>query len=212
MNKVTMSGNDGLWARIRAALGRDAEAHVPAYGQAAIARNSNRKPRLAQRVDDDLRRSWTYSAERNVSLCVLALEVDGYADYFAAYGREAVEESLAALETAISDLLPRSSDRCLRIGRSGFVILLPDMPVLMARDLASRIAVAVRRQGLSNRESHAGQVTLSTGIAVTNPQGSMNRSVLEAASQAVKKAQRRGLARLEVVDLRGRNDRQRKAA
>lgn len=210
MNKVTMSGNDGLWARIRAALSRDAR--EPAYGQAAIARNPNKKPRLAQRIDEEMRRAWAYAAERNVSLCVLTLEMDGYAEYFAAYGREAVEDCIGTLEGAITALLPRQTDHCLRNGRAGFVLVLPDMPALMARELASRIAVAIRHQGLPNRESHAGQVTMSTGIAVANPQGGLDRSVLDAAQQAVKKAQRRGLARLEVVDLRGRAERQRRAA
>lgn len=212
MNKVIVSGNDGFWARVRAALGRGVDAHVPAYGQAAIARNPNKKSRLAQRIDEEMRRNWAYAAERNVSLCVLALEMDGRDDYVAAYGHAAVEESLETLNGIIAALLPRETDRCLRNGRGGFVLVLPDMPALMARELASRIAVAVRRAGLANRESHAGQVTLSTGIAVANPQGALDRAVLDAASQAVKKAQRRGLARLEVVDLRGRNERQRKAA
>jgi diguanylate cyclase (GGDEF)-like protein len=212
MNKVTMSGNDGFWARLRAALGRGADAHEPAYGSAAIARNPNKKPRMAQRIDEALKRSWTHAAERNVSLCVLALEMDGYADYFAAYGREAVEESLDTIESMIVSLLPRETHQCLRSGRAGFVLVLPDMPALMARDLASRIAVAVRKLGLVNRESHAGQVTLSTGIAVANPQGGADRAVLDAAQQAVQKAQRRGLARLEVMDLRGRGEKQRQAA
>ena len=65
MNKVTISGNEGLWTRIRAALGRD-DARVPAYGQAAIAKNPNKKSRLAQRIDEELRKSWSHSAERNV--------------------------------------------------------------------------------------------------------------------------------------------------
>lgn len=212
MNKVTVSGNDGLWARIRAALGRGADTYAPPYGQAAIAGNPNKRTRPAQRIDEALRRGWNHAAERNVSLCVLALEMDGHADYFAAYGREAVEDSLQAIETEIAALLPRETDRCLRHGRSGFVLVLPDMPAIMARDLASRIAAGLRKLGLANRESHAGQVTLSTGIAVVNPQGGMDRSVMDAASQAVKKAQRRGLARLEVVDLRGRDEKQRKAA
>ena len=212
MNKVTMSGNEGLWARVRAALRRDNPACEPAYGQAAIARNPHKKSRSAQRIEEALRHGWGHAAERRVSLCVLALELDGHAAYFAAYGREAVEDSLDALEAVITDLLPRESDRCLRSGQTGFVLVLPDMPALMARDLASRIAVAIRQQGLANRESHAGQVTMSTGIAVANPQGKLDRAVFEAAQQAVRKAQRRGLARLEVADLRGREERQRKAA
>lgn len=212
MNKVTMSGNDGFWARIRAALSRSVNTPEPAYGQAAIARNPNKKSRMAQRVDDALRRSWILAAERKVSLCVVALKIDGYADFFAAYGREAVEDSLDALESAIKALLPRETDTCLRQGQAGFVLVLPDMPALMARDLSSRIAASARKLGLANRESHAGQVTMSTGIAVVNPHGALDRAVLDAADQAVKKAQRRGLARLEVIDLRGRGDRHRRAA
>ena len=212
MNKVTMSGNDGFWARIRAALGRGADSQAPAYGQAAIARNPHKKSRTAQRVDEALRRSWSHAAERNVSLCVLALEMDGYADYFATYGRDAVEETLETLESTVRALLPGETHHYVRNARAGFLLVLPDMPALMARDLASRIAVAVRKLGLVNRESHAGQVTLSTGIAVANPQGGVDRAVLEAAQQAVQKAQRRGLARLEVIDLRGRDEKRSRAA
>ncbi len=212
MNRVIMSGSEGLWARIRAALARSSDTREPPYGHPAIARNPNKKPRLAQRIDEELRRGWSQCAERNVSLCVLALEVDGYAEYFAAYGREAVEESLDSIDSIIGAQLTRETDICLRSGQTGFVLVLPDMPALMARELASRIAAALRREGIPNRESHAGQVTLSTGIAVVNPQGKLDRSVLNAASQAVKRAQRRGLARLEVMDLRGRDDKRRKAA
>lgn len=207
-----MSGNDGLWARIRTALARGADVTEPPYGQAAIARNPNKKSRLAQRIDEELRRGWSHCADRHVSLCVLTLEIDGYAEYFAAYGREAVEDCIDSIEETIQAQLTRETDMCLRSGQTGFVLVLPDMPALMARDLASRIAAALRRQGIPNRESHAGQVTLSTGIAVVNPQGKLDRAVLNAAGQAVKKAQRRGLARLEVVDLRGRDDKRRQAA
>lgn len=212
MSRVTMSGQDGFWARIRASLSRDADAREPAYGQSAIARNPNKKPRLAQRIDEELRKSWGLAAERNVSLCVLALEMDLHADYFATYGRDCLDEAIETLEATISALLPREADTCLRSGPAGFVLVLPDMPALLARELASRIAVAIRKQGLPNRESHAGHVTMSTGIAVANPQGGLDRKVLEAAHQAVRKAQRRGLARLEVIDLRGRAERQQQAA
>jgi PleD family two-component response regulator len=211
MNMVNMSGNDGFWARIRAALGRS-DAHVPAYGQAAIATNPNKKPRLAQRVDEEMRRAWTYCAERNVSLCVVALEMDGYADYFAAYGRDATEDTVAAVEQVVSDLLPNDACHCLRSGRAGLTLVLPDMPALMARQLAGSIASGIRRAGLPNRESHAGHVTFSTGIAVVNPREKYDTTALAAAAQAVAKAQRRGLARLEITDLRGQPEKRRKAA
>lgn len=212
MNKVTMNGSDGLWARIRAALSRGHAVQEPAYGQAAIAANPHKKTRSAQRIEEELRVGWALSAAKHVSLCVLALEMDGYADYFGAYGRDAVEDSLAALEALIRVELPREGDAVLRTGRAGFVLVLPDMPVLMARELCGRVAAAVRHEGLANRASHAGHLTLSMGLAVINPAGNLDKAVLTAASQAVQKAQKRGLARLEVVDLRSQEDRRRKAA
>lgn len=209
MNRVTIHGNDGFWARVRAVLGRG-EA-VPAYGRAEISK-PNRKSRPAQRIDEELRRGWTEAARRNVSLCVLAIEMDSQSEYFAAYGREAVEQCLTTLEETIQPLLPRPTDACLRSGKAGFVLVLADMPVLMARELAARIAAAIRRAGLPHRASHAGQVTMSMGLSVVNPQGNFDRSVLESATQAVKRAQRRGLGRLEVSDLRAVAERRRKAA
>ena len=50
------------------------------------------------------------------------------------------------------------------------------------------------------------------GLAVVNPEGALDRSVLEAATQAVKKAQRRGIGRLEIVDLRILAEKRRQAA
>ncbi len=209
MNKVTMSGSDGFWARVRSVLGRgNAE---PAYGMSAVG-NPQKKARPAQRIDEELRRGWTEAGQRNVSLCVLAMEMDRYPEYFAAYGRDAVEHNLDRLLEIIQPLMPRETTHCLRQGRAGFVVILPDMPVLMARELASKIAKAIRQHNLPNKESHAGQVTLSMGLAVTNPHGGLDRSVLHNANQAVKRAQRRGLARLEVTDMRSKPDRRKKAA
>ncbi len=209
MNKVTMSGNDGFWARVRSVLGRNGA--EPAYGHSAIG-NPEKKSRPAQRIDEELRRGWNEAGQRNVSLCVLSMDMDNYSEYFAAYGRDAVELSLDRLQETIQPLLPRDSLACLRQGRAGFVLVLPDMPVLMARELAGRIAKAIRQENLPNKESHAGQVTLSMGLAVTNPQGGLDRSVLHKANQAVKRAQHRGLARLEVVDMRGKPEKRKKAA
>jgi diguanylate cyclase (GGDEF)-like protein len=206
MNKVTMSGNDGFWARVRAVLGGAQGDEVGGIGQ------PGRKPRPAQPIEDELQRGWDEAAQRRVSLCVLALEMDGYPDYFAAYGRETVEASLETLESVISNVLPREEDHCLRSGQAGFVLILPDMPGLMARELGAKIAAAVRRAGLPHRESHAGHVTLSMGLAVINPEGAYDASVLDGAAQAVDKAQRRGIGRLEIVDYRVLNEKRRAAA
>jgi diguanylate cyclase (GGDEF)-like protein len=206
MNKVTLGGDDGFWARLRAALGRDPQDARSSLGDA---RNAQK---LARPIDESFSRAWGEAAERKVSLCVLALEIDGYADYFAAYGGDAVEESLAVLEAAINNASPREDFPALRSGAAGFLLMLPDTPALMARELAARIAVAVRHAGLPHRESHAGHVTLSMGLAVVNPEDAPDRNVLSGAAEAVRKAQRRGIGRLETVDYRTAADRRSKAA
>lgn len=210
MNRVTMSGSDGFWARVRTALGGGKIAE-PAYGHAEIATTPNGKPKPA-RVNDELRQGWDVAAHRKVSLCVMALEIDRYAEYVTAYGRDAADDCIETLFATISGLLTHDSHRCIRSGRAGLTLVLPDMPVLMARELARKIAIAVRRQGLSNRESHAGHVTLGIGLAVINPHGKVDRLVTTAAEKALRKAQKRGLARLEVADLRTHEDATRKAA
>lgn len=208
--------DDHFWNRVRhalAALRPQKREKLPAYGQAAIARSIGMKPRLGARIDEELAAGWRSAAGRNVSLSLVVVEIDRFADYFTAYGRGATEDCLAAVQQAITETLPRPGDSCLRLGRAGFVIVLPDLPVLMARATAERIADAVRAQGLAHKESHAGIVTVSQGLAVANPAGHYDRKFFEAAAEALKKAQRRGMGRIEAVDLRpAQKNRKRKAA
>ena len=98
------------------------------------------------------------------------------------------------------------------MGQAGFVLILPDLPVLMARSLAGKIMKAVRVEGLVNKESHAGIVTLGCGIAVVNPQGAFEPNVIEAAMATLRRAQRHGLSRIETADLRGGEIRTARAA
>ena len=82
----------------------------------------------------------------------------------------------------------------------------------MARACAAKITEAVRQLNLPHKESHAGIVTVSMGLAVSNPQGGYDRRFFETAAEALKKAQRKGLGRIEAVDLRPAQERKRKAA
>src|SRR5690606_19098523 len=207
--------DDHFWNRVRGALGAlrpQRREKLPAYGQAAIARSIGMKPRLGARIDEELAAGWRNAAARNVSMSLLVIEIDRFADYFTAYGRAATEDCLEEVRRAIAATLPREGDTCLRLGRAGFVIVLPDLPVLMARATAGKIADAIRAQGLAHKESHAGIVTVSQGLAVANPQGHYDRKFFEAAAERLKKAQCRGMGRMEAVDLRPAQQQKRKAA
>lgn len=208
--------NGAFWTRVRSALGalrpvRDQQ-RSPAYGQAAIARSIGIKPKLGARIEEELVHGWHNAAARKVSLSLLVIEIDRMTDYFNAYGKAATDDCVLATMRAVTDALPRSGDTCLRLGRATFVIVLPDLPVLMARASAAKIAEAIRKLSLAHKESHAGIVTVSMGLAVTNPHGSYDKKFFEAAAEALKKAQRKGLSRIEAVDLRPAQERKRKAA
>ena len=212
---IAKEQNEPFWTRVRAALGMMRpvrQERVPAYGQAAIARSIGMKPKLGTRIEDELVQGWNHAAARHVSLSLLVIEIDRFSDYFAAYGRGEADHCLLAVMQAITAALPRNGDTCLRLGSASFVIVLPDMPTLMARATANKIAEAVRHLSMPHKASHAGIVTLSMGLAVTNPRGGYDRKFFEAGAEALKKAQRRGMGRIEGVDLRPAQERKRKPA
>lgn len=215
MTMTAAATAEPFWTRVRTALGalRPVRAErMPAYGQAAMARSIGIRPKLGQLIEDELAQGWAAAASRNVSLSLLVIEIDRSAEYFTAYGKESTDDCVFTVMRAIADVLPRPGDSCLRLGRAGFVVVLPDLPALMARATAGKITEEVRRLMLAHKESHAGLVTVSIGLAVANPRGAYDRKFFEAGVEALKKAQRKGIGRLEAVDLRPAQQRRRKAA
>jgi diguanylate cyclase (GGDEF)-like protein len=204
---------DAFWGRVRASLaamrpGRREE-RAPAYGTAAIGRSFGVRARMGGRIEDALRGAWMRCAAGKVSLCLLVIEVDRFTELHHAYDRDTIEAEMAEVQRAIRGCLTRPTDICLRHGRGGFVVVLADYPVLMAGRLAKVIAGAVAELAIAHKGSHAGVVTVSSGLAVANPQGKLDRGVFEAAVTAVKRAQRRGLGQAETVDLRPRQQERR---
>lgn len=202
--------NDHFWNRVRTALGALRPVRQPAYGQAAIARSIGMKPKLGALIEENLTTGWAIAATKNVSLSLLVIEIDRSTEYFSAYDRSETDDGVMTVMQTITHELPRGGDLCLRLGNAGFVVVLPDLPALMARSLALKIVDAVRRQSLAHKESHAGVVTVSLGLAVTNPRGSYDRKFFEAGAEALKKAQRKGIGYLQTVDLRPALDRKKK--
>lgn len=202
---------DFFWTRVRTALHAMRPLREPGYGQAAMARSMGMRPRLGAMIEQELAEGWAKAADKHVSLSLLVIEIDRASDFFAAYDAETAAQGVHAVMRAITDSLPRGGDSCLRLGPGGFVAVLPDVPVLMARSAALNIATAVRNLSLPNKESHEGVVTVSLGLAVTNPRGGYDKKFFEAGAEALKKAQRKGIGYLHTVDLRPALDRKRKA-
>lgn len=208
MSEVSLvkDDHDAFWTRIRAALeavrpgGR--QEREPAYGRAAIARGLGMRTRLGERVEEALEHAWVHCAERRVTLSLLLIGIDRFKDLHLVYERGAIERELKAVETALRKGLPRTGDACLRHGRSNFLVVLPDYPVLLAKTLAGKLLGEVRGLAIPHKESHAGIVTAGVGLVAINPQGDNDRKLFDAAADALERAQRRGLGRIETLDLR----------
>ncbi|WDR06411.1 GGDEF domain-containing protein [Devosia rhodophyticola] len=208
VSDLSPASNDLFWGKVRAALGglrigRDSERErTPAYGKAAIARSLGMKPRLSAELEAEMAEAWMVSGVINVSMCLMVIDLDRFGDYFSAYGKVVSEECVETVLATINANLPREQDRCFRFGRNQFVVVLPDYPLLLARKGAGKIIKAVHDEAVQHKESHAGVVTVSIGIAVANPTGNLDKKFFEVAAQAQAKAARRGLGRLQTVDLR----------
>ena len=212
MSDMATSKDTGpFWARVRTALSaiRPDREHKLVYGQAAIARSIGMKPKLGPLIEEELAMGWRLSGLRNVSLSLLVIEVDRFDDYVAVYGPEEADAMVQDVLGAITAARPREGDNVLRLGRNSFVIVLPDLPVLMARAAAVKMGAAIRKCAIPHRDSHAGSVSVSMGLAVANPEANYDRTFFEAAAEALKKAQRRGLGRIEMMDLRPGQERRR---
>jgi diguanylate cyclase (GGDEF)-like protein len=198
--------HDALWTRIRAAVeamrpgGR--QDREPAYGRAAIARSLGMRTPLGERIEDVLEEAWAHCAERRVTLSLLLVGIDRFKDLHLIYERGTIERELKAVETVLRRGLPRAGDACLRHGRSSFLIVLPDYPVLLAKALAGKLMDEVRGLAIPHKESHAGILTAGVGLVAVNPHGSRDRKLFDAAADALARAQRYGLGRIETVDLR----------
>ena len=204
-----------FWSRVRGAL--DAlrpgmRTGLTPHDMPAIARAIGKRPKTGPVIDEALATGWASAATRHVSLSLLVIEIDRLNDYLTAYGKPAADDCADRVMQAVADLLPRPADICLRWGAATFVVVLPDLPVLMARASALKIHEAVRHLGLEHKESHAGTVTVSIGLSVNNPRGHFDRKFFNAALDALKKAQRKGLGRLEIIDLRPAQERKRRKA
>lgn len=212
-DSVIGTDGDHFWGRVRAALSVLSPANrerAPAYGQSAITRYIDKKPKLGARIEEELEQGWANAAQARVSMSLLVIEIDRMSEHFTAYGRMGNDDCLRSVMQTIANALPRDEDMCLRMGSHTFVVALPDVPVLQAKASAKKIAHAIRKLGLAHKESHAGIVTVSMGLAVINPGGAYDKKFFEAAAGALKKAQRKGLGRLHSVDLRPAQERRRK--
>jgi diguanylate cyclase (GGDEF)-like protein/PAS domain S-box-containing protein len=145
-------------------------------------------------LDQEFRRA----VRGHSSLALIMIDVDQFKPFNDMYGHQAGDACLRAIAQTLPSLLQRPGDIAARYGGEELAVLLPGNTKAGARDLALRIAVAVRELGIVHAGSLYGVVTISAGVEVFAPVHEADRpaDLVERADAALYAAKRSGRDRV----------------
>jgi diguanylate cyclase (GGDEF)-like protein len=135
-----------------------------------------------------------FKKARRKPLAVVMIDTDSFKLYNDLYGHPQGDACLRAIAGALQGGLLRRDDLVLRYGGEEFVVLLPDTDAAAAVQIAERLRLAVRGLGLRHAGRQEGFVTVSLGVAATDPALAIGSAadLLEAADKALYRAKRLG--------------------
>lgn len=134
--------------------------------------------------DDILLREWQRARRDRRPLALIMIDVDQFKDYNDTYGHPQGDECLRQVATVLQSALFRPGDMAARYGGEEFVVLLPAADDAGAMLVAERIKEHFARLALPHPASTHGRVSVSMGIAATEPDGKHEPSALLAAADA----------------------------
>ncbi|NVZ08840.1 PleD family two-component system response regulator [Allochromatium humboldtianum] len=150
-----------------------------------------------RRFDEALKLEWARAAREGTSLAVAMLDVDYFKPYNDHYGHGRGDECLRRVADALSARLQRPADLAARYGGEEFVLLLPDTDAAGALALAESCRAAVSALCIPHDYSAAADhVTLSIGVAATQPPSDGASLLLARADEALYRAKSEGRNRV----------------
>ena len=142
---------------------------------------------------------------------MLLVDVDHFKAYNDRYGHQAGDRALRHVAQVLQKLVPRPQDLLARYGGEEFAVLLYDLDAAEIDKLAQRMRKAVVGLALEHRDSGAGVVTISVGVAIVEPSLERHaRGAVQLADEALYQVKTRGRNRVEILDSmahRGARDR-----
>ncbi len=128
---------------------------------------------------------WRRAAQTGVPLGLIVLDIDHFKSFNDYYGHPAGDVCLQTVSRCLSEQLRGNGDMVARIGGEEFAILLPDLGVETAGDIAERVRLAVAALQLPHLgRGTASIVTISCGACSLIPQPGMTPKDLFAAADA----------------------------
>jgi diguanylate cyclase (GGDEF)-like protein len=147
-------------------------------------------------------RMLSQAARREASLCVVVLDLDRFKTLNDNFGHQAGDEVLRAFARLLTDEL-RGGDVICRHGGEEFVIVMPDIHLVDADALLSRLLQRYAALRLVTPKHHLPALSFSAGIAVFPGHGNTLELLLSRADRALYAAKDAGRSRIEVAQLTG---------
>jgi len=131
------------------------------------------------------------------SVALLMIDVDHFKSFNDAFGHQEGDHCLCAVAKTIAALVRRPGDLAARYGGEEFAVLLPEIDLTGAMELAEALRVGVRALGFKHATGF-GVVTISIGAAAVLPwqQGASGEALVQAADRALYEAKKAGRDRV----------------
>ncbi len=155
-----------------------------------------------RRFDEALATEWLRAARSGAPLSLLMVDIDHFKNYNDRYGHPAGDQCLRRVATALGQCVRRAGELVARYGGEEFVMLLPNADINHACETAQNCLDRMQQEAVPHAASStANWVTLSVGVASTQPDATMDASTLvNAADAAMYRAKSAGRARFEVAN------------
>jgi diguanylate cyclase (GGDEF)-like protein/PAS domain S-box-containing protein len=134
---------------------------------------------LDQRLEIEIARS----LRSDTALTVILLDIDHFKAYNDTYGHLAGDACLKAVSQCLSQVFRRPADLIARYGGEEFLVVLPEVDVDAAHNMANNYRDTLAAMALPHKASEFGRVTVSLGIASYAP-GQTDRSAADLVGRA----------------------------
>jgi diguanylate cyclase (GGDEF)-like protein len=144
------------------------------------------------------RASWRRAEEKSVAVGLIVVDIDHFKLYNDFYGHPAGDACLQTVARTLGEQLRGAEDLVARVGGEEFAILLPDLSVETAGDIAERVRQAVADLELPHLGCGPGKiVTISCGACSLVPRaGACPKDLFAAADAALYAAKQTGRNRV----------------
>jgi diguanylate cyclase (GGDEF)-like protein/PAS domain S-box-containing protein len=151
--------------------------------------------------DEEYDKEWRRALRAKAPLSVVLMDVDHFKAYNDTYGHQMGDECLRNVAGVLQSGVKRPGDVVARYGGEEFVLILPNTPLLAAREIAEQMRRTIAALEIEHSKSPvASVVSISAGIAGGVPAAGMDsRLFIEQADKALYEAKHSGRNRVALA-------------